>query len=579
MQFFKKILLYASKEPLAVLFILALIFSLGWHEYHRNEHFQECDSAGIYNMLYDFPSSGLTYTAMSYSQGNFLSKKTAEKILKKQSVQKIRNTVFSKYSEEFLTDKLTKLNLLAVIRYGYIQGVNLLKLPHQLLGFFAIPLSSTYSAGPGLVYSMITGYNTPYEIVMSRILFVNILVFHLAVLLIFLIMRRMKIQSGISAIAASLFLYSISLYSAGYHSGSTLWIFSSEIFLLWIVVLYWGKNNFLQVISLTTAILVYFNYLIIFLWAAILITFLTAKLPDKEKSVTNILNGFWNILKSQKIAIFFILLCGVLFFQPGQSARGISNLHLLPKDFYYIVLNFFAFYTHQNLWNIFQFLLGVSIIGITCLFLFKATPKLNPENSAIKHILAWFLIIFLFLVLIKILNFVPTRHILFLSPVWIIGIALALEYYSRQSWKIGITLIFILINLAGLMSILIRTLDAKDNTANIVLSSDIAEAGVYDCSYNLTNRSWKSSVPVDFINPKTFLDGKTYLYLSQVRPFSYAMKQWQEKFQITYGIISNKEINKQVYFTAFNPDLDHLLYSRPNSLYETKFEIYSIRPK
>ncbi len=129
------------------------------------------------------------------------------------------------------------------------------------------------------------------------------------------------------------------------------------------------------------------------------------------------------------------------------------------------------------------------------------------------------------------------------------------------------------------MSILIRTLDAKDNTANIVLSSDIAEAGVYDCSYNLTNRSWKSSVPVDFINPKTFLDGKTYLYLSQVRPFSYAMKQWQEKFQITYGIISNKEINKQVYFTAFNPDLDHLLYSRPNSLYETKFEIYSIRPK
>lgn len=568
-------------EPFTVFFLSILVLSFFWHANFRNKHFQECDSAGTYNMIYDFPASGLKYAAISYPEGNILSPQNAEKILQNPTVLKIKEKFFAKYSNELIINKLTKLNLLAIIRYGYIQGVAMLRLPHQLLGFFAVPLSSTYSAGPGLMYTLISGPTTSYENFMSRALLLNIFIFHISVLFLYLTLRKLKIQNIIAVVSSLLLLFSISFYSSGYHLGSTLWIFFSEILLLLIIVNFWGKDKFLKILSIITGILVYFDYLIIFLWVAILLTVLLQRISNTQKKLKDYWQNSVQIIKSQVIGIVLIFICGIVFFQPGQSARGSTSLKTLPSDFYYTVLNFFSLYTHSQIINLIQFILGIIIILTALVYLFKKnTEALTPERLAIKHILAFFTAITAVLILIKILNFVPTRHILFLMPVWLFGLALALDNVKNKKvvYYLG-TLVILLLCTASAYSLPIRQADTLDRTAQITLPSDLQEAGIYDCSYNLVNRSWNSQVPVNFIDPKTFEANKNFLYLSQVVPFDIALKNWREQYNISVEVLSKKELNNPVYFVAFNPDITRFLYSRPNSLYETKFKVISITKK
>jgi hypothetical protein len=575
----KKIWSAAANEPLTVLFLLVLILSLVWHEGLRNYHFQECDSAGVYNMLYDFPHNAIVYTALTYPPGNILTPQLTQKILLNPTVSVIIKKYFSKYPISKVTQRISTLNVFALLRYGYIEAVNIAHVPHQLQGFFTLPLSSTYSAGPGLLYGLITTSHTSYESFMSRIIFLELLIFHLAVLLLYLTCRKLKINNSVSIIASLLFLFSISLYSSGYEAGSTLWIFSSEIFLLWIIARNRQKSNYLKKISYWTALLVFFNYLIIFLWAAALLELFVQKFKDNQ-TFKNFWPTAWPIIKSQLVAIIFIIVCAAVFYQPGQSYRGTSSLQTLPSYLYYIVLNFFSFYTHSYLWQTVQFLIGSIFILGTIFYLFKKTPGQDGTKQAIKQTLAWFFVIFWILILIKILDLVPTRHILFLSPLWFLGLAMAADYFTKGRFNFWVGLVaIVLICAAGGYSLKVRAADVYDRTASVTLSSDLAEAGVYDCSYNLVDKNWHSSVPVVFINPDQFVAGNTYLYLSQTAPFSQAVGEWEQNYEISYQILSQTNQSNPVFFIAYNPDLQRFLYSRPNSLFETKFKVTEISKK
>lgn len=569
-----------QKEPLTVVFLLVLLTSLVWHEAQRNQHFQECDSAGVYNMIYDFPGSALAFVAQTSLPGHIISPQTAQKILDNKTVAKLVNKYFGKYPKSEVADRISKLNVFAVIHYGYIEAINLLHLPHQLQGFFSVPLGSTYSAGPGLFYSLITGPQTSYESFISRITFVDILLFHLAVLWLYLICRHLKINNNASIIGSVLMLFSISYYSSGLHLGSTVWNVASEILLLWIVVKYWDKENFLKILSYCTAVLVFFNYLIIFLWAAILLALLYQKLRGQKLTFKNFwAQACWPLIKSQWAGIIFITLCGILFFVPGQSNRGSTNYHTLPSDLYYIVLNFFSFYTHSKIWNIIQFILGLFIIIATLRFLFSKNSSWDGRQI-LKNTLAWFFVIFWLLILVQILGLVPTRHLLFLAPIWFLGLALALDAYLAKimrSWAGAILIILIVV--AGFYSLKVRAADVLDRTAGIALDSDLSEAGVNDCSYNLTDRAWHSPVPVVFINPNQFSAGKNYLYLSQTTPFAEALINWQQQYNLQIQILNETDESNPVYFVAYNPDFRRLSYSRPNSLYETKFKVLSVSKK
>lgn len=578
---FKQIIDFCKNKPLSIFFLCIVTISFVWHVSHRLEHFQECDSAAVYNMIYNFPTDALSYTALTFPKGNALSPEQAEKILNLPATQKTLKPIISKYGEEKITQKLTELNALAVMHYGIIHTVESLHLPHQLLGAFSVPLSSTYSAGPGLLYTLISTPNTPYEDFMSRVLFLTIFIFHVAVILLYILCRKLKISTEASIISSLLLLFSISLYSSAYHTGSTLWNFSTEILLLFLVATCYGHKNFLKILSYAVSILVFFNYLIIFLWAAILLSVLFKNLSGQVKTVKTITRAAWSLIKTQRVGILFIALCGILFFQPGQSIRGTSNIHLLGKDIYYIVLNFFSFYTHGKFWEITQFIIGGVIIILSLFALFKKQVEDPEAKKIIKTTLAWFFLIFLLLVIFKILNLVPTRHILFLIPIWFIGLGITIDWMIKKvsyGHLIGTVTVFSLC-IAGFYSLTVRAADTADRTKSITLSNDLTQAGIYDCSYNLLNKNWQSDVPVRFINPNQFEPGKKYLYISQTAPFSFALEQWKQHHTLKLQIVEEKNIINPTYFLAYNPDLRRLTYSRPNSLYQTTFTVVSISKK
>ncbi len=576
----RKFIIIIKKEPLTVLFLLIILSSLIWHETLRNKHFQECDSAGTYNSLYDFPHNALFFTALSSPKGHLISQSRAEKIFNNPLVNKIASKYFAKYPKQQIVERISEQSAVAIIHYGYIVAVSKLHLPHQIQGFFSLPLGSTYSAGPGLLYSLISGSNTSYEGFMSSVLFLNILIFHLCALGLYLLCKKIKLSNPAAIISSLCFLFSVSYYSSSYSTGSTLWNFASEILMLNLIAAFYLHKNFLKILSFSTAILVFFNYLVVFLWAAALLAILWPKLRSQQFTFKNLRAEGWTLIKSQSFAIILIFICGALFFVPGQSNRGSITWQSLPGYLYYIILNFFTFNTHGVLLKNIQFAFGLIISGLALYFILFKNVSVNPIQNIIKKILGWFVLIFCLLIIFKVLGLVPTRHILFLAPIWFIGLALALDNFKASWFKPWVgAILTIIISFAGFYSLKVRAKDVADRTAVISLDTDLTEAGVYDCSYNLVNKNWDSEVPVVFINPNQFQTGKTFLYLSQTTPFNTALKNWQLQYNISVEVVNQIEEINNVYFVAFNPDPAHLPYSRPNSLFETKFKIISISKK
>ena len=172
--FLKKFFAPLKKEPIIILFILALLASWVTHINFRDKHFQEVDSAGTYNILYDFPGSTLRFTALMYKEGRFLSETTARKIINDPRIKNIHSAYLSSFTDEFLITQLTKSSLLATFRYGLIQITSMSHLPWPIQNFFSIGFGSTYSPAVGLIYGIFSGRNTSYEDFMSRSMLITI---------------------------------------------------------------------------------------------------------------------------------------------------------------------------------------------------------------------------------------------------------------------------------------------------------------------------------------------------------------------------------------------------------------------
>lgn len=569
-----------TSRPVLTLFFLILTASLFWHLNFRNQHFQECDSSGVYFLLQDFPKSGLMYATLAYPQGHILSTQNAQRILNIPFIHKLSSSYFAKYSKEEMVSRLSTVNPFALWRYAEITTVSLVHLPYFLQSTFALPLSSTYSAGTGLIYGLTTNKNISYETFMSNILFINILFFHICVTLLVLILKKLKVSDMSSTLAGLLMLFSISMYSQGYSAGSVLWIFGSELGWIYLVLKYAEKEDFLKKVSIISAILIFFNYLIALLWAGLMLVTFYKQFQKSKK----ILPEIKYLFKSQSIALIFISICAILFYQAGQGNRGNTSINTFFSDLYYIVLNFFSFYTHSQFWNTFQFIFGLGLILVFIFILFK--KDFWNQSQALKqfwNLTIGFFAIFFAFTLVGILGFAPVRQLLMLAPFIFIASGITINYlFTLLPIKVqntfGILIIICLIT-AGAFSLKIRKIDALDRTANIKLDQDLSLAGVYDCSFNLTERNWHSNIPVDFINPRQFEVGKNYLYLSQTLPFETALKDWQNKYNINLSTLNSNTIITETYFLAHNPNYKAYLFTRPNNLYEVKFKVNSISAK
>ena len=261
--------------------LILTCMSLIIHLNNRNNHFQEADSTIVYPALYDFP----------------------------------------KFAYQFSSDFYSPKPGLKILKDGYIGAVSNLSLPHALKSFFALPFGTTYTAGVGLVYGLVTNASSSYEQFMSNSLIVTILIFHLSIVLLFFILKRSGIKSLAALIVSMLFMFSISLYSYSYSLYGANWnIFSGLLWLAILLISFENKHR-TWIISLATGILVFFNYLIVFYWAS----FIYLELFSAGLKKTKFVKKFCLVY----LGLFLIaVVIGVLGFAPARHI-----LFLAPSMF------------------------------------------------------------------------------------------------------------------------------------------------------------------------------------------------------------------------------------------------------
>ncbi len=552
--------------------VLAIIFaSFVYQASFRNRHFQECDSAGVYDLLYTFPQSGLTFYAIAYPNGSgVISKQQAEKILESKYLQTIVEPILKKYPKEFIVSRLANTGPVQAFRFALISAISSLHLPHFLQSLFALPLSSTYPMASGLLYGLISGPRTDYADFMSRVLFLNILVFHLSVILLYYAGRKLNISEFASGISALLMLFSISLYSSGFSAGSPVWMIFGSMAWLYILVKNISSPNLEKNISLASAVLIFFNYLVGLFWIAFIVS-LFLKTPRPK---------FLEVIKKQKWALIAFVICGILFYPPGQGVRSVLSVGTFFSDFYYTILNFFSWYNQSPQIDMLQFILGLGFLAGIFWLLIKQAKKHAPFETVMGLIF----IIYLILVMVKLLGFGPIRQMAFLAPPIFLGLSLLFGHISTRPKHIrhGMALKFLALfglTVLGFAAVRARHAQTTDITPQIVVEKDIEQIGIHDCSVNWIHTNWNSNASVDFINPKQFEPGKTFLYLSQTIPFDTAMVEWQKKWDIDFTLQSSKKIITEAYFMAYNPNFSRFNFTRPNNAHMAKFIINSVQPK
>ena len=399
-----------SKVQLAILqygFFIIILISFIFHCSKREIHFQENDSFNVYRNIKTFPAGALSYADWSYKSTERISP-IVNKLVK---VKKIKSLFDSQVQKLNITSQQIieqKWSLTRFIRTIYIKTIGLFQLPHPIHCMFSVPLSSTYSAGHGLFYGLITNPKDDYYAFNSKCTLMTILLFHLSVILIALTCYNIGISFQTILLLSITLLCSISAYSYGYHLGSTIWnIFTTSLFLWFLTIGSPGMKKS-RSIAWLSGILVFFNYLIIFPYAAYLITlYISQEVKKTEFSY----NTFILIFKSQVPAIISIILCTILFFQPGVGNHG---NYFSFKSFYFVILNYFSMYNKAPWLDFAQFL----IIAVIMLYAVKSYFGLGSNFKKIKteikkniEIISTFIIMIIFSILISLAIKIYLNHL------------------------------------------------------------------------------------------------------------------------------------------------------------------------
>ena len=541
-------------DKITLFFLAVLMTSFLTHLSFRSSHFQECDSCSMYDYIYRFPASAVIYNENLYGQF----KTQPEKL-------------HANLKEDF------KLALYYYKNYIIQAAVRVDEyLPRWLRSGLAASLAGILSFGPGVIAGLLSSPSTTMEGFLSLNMVVTIFLFHLSVLLAYFTCRRLKLAPGACLLAALFMLFSISLYSYGYHQSSTIWNIACGALMLWAAVFYWDKDSlkkYLSRIAWLTGVLVFFDYLVVFYWLPILAAVYILK--RNELSEGGFIKKTSSVLKTQWPAIFLVALCGLLFFQPSQGYRGAaSGLKEFLLYTYYIILNFFSLYNQNYLIDLSQFLFFSALLVVGIWIMAKQfKQEANAGGALFKYFVIFLFILFALACAARVLSFVPMRHILFLAPPLFILLAIGLDYLFKKFKinRIGFLLVAILI-IIGFVSVGQRMAAAYDNVKYISVDKDVDQILIGDCSFNLLYRKWDK--PAAFYHPELLLSGKTYLYISQTITFK-SLEKYLASDNLQVVKLKEENMDSDVYFEAYHPL--SLMYNRPNGRFITKFKVYPIK--
>ncbi|MDP1729062.1 MAG: hypothetical protein Q8L27_02570, partial [archaeon] len=217
------------------------------------------------------------------------------------------------FSETFYEKSYLAPPPLKEIRRFLINTIDNLKLPWAIKSFFALGFGSTLSPGPALFYGLINNSGASFEDFISSNLVLTLAIFHISTILLFFILRKIKIRAPIALLGSLLFLFAISSYSYAYSLYSLIWnVFTSLVWMIsWLYLK--NQNKSFQKISLLTAALLFFNYFIVFYWAALMMV--TVFYPKKEESEEN---SFKMFLIMFLIILLIAIFVGFMGFAPTR---------------------------------------------------------------------------------------------------------------------------------------------------------------------------------------------------------------------------------------------------------------------
>jgi len=384
---------------------------------------------------------------------------------------------------------------------------------------------------------------------MPRAIALTLLLFHIAVILVFLTLRKLRVHPLSTAIGSFLMLFSITLYSYGYHLGSTVWNFSAGAFFLWFAVSQYSKLSkevYLKRISWLAGILVFFSYIIVFYWAAFLFAYFIMHKKDADGETW--LKKIFVFLKSQTSAILLIFLCAFLFYPFGQTpTEEIASFRDVFYFPYYIILNIFSFYNKSGAIDIVQFLVAIALMTAGAYAIGKDLKE--KDRILVGSMMKFFFLIVIAPVVLDILSLGPSRHILFIAPFLFVLAGVGLDFIFNRfnlSRKIGVVMIILLI-MIGFAFLRVRTNDTFDKTSLIKVDPSVSHVRIIGCSFHLLYKNWGEGRTVEMAK-SDYTKGDTYYYVGE-DPLNLLPQKG-----MTVDIIGTENVQTGIQFTAYSPE-------------------------
>ena len=580
---------YVAGNKVYCIFLVILAASLIAHLSFRTDHFQEADSTVVYPAINDFPVLAMRSLNDTYRGNSFIhfSHDDAVSIINNPTVNNILSkSLGSLYTQKMrskMVDGISSNNkpLLFYARAATVMALAKIKnwLPRPLLAAFSLPLATTYSFGAGLFYGLVTYFTKDFAGFLSAATFLTVVIFHISVLLLFFILRKVSLKPITAFIASLMMLFSFTLYSYSYHLGSTVWIISSSLLFILLTLHYFSavsRSEYLLKLSYLAGILVFFNYLIIFYYLSAIGALILVEYGNL--SGETLTKKMWNLIKTQKFAFFSFLICGLLFFLPGAGNK--DAVHSLNEFFvytYYIILNYFSLDNENQYFDALQFMVGSG------LFLYGAyILSINRNGSRQVSYLSKFIFLlsclFVLAVFAGVLSYIPSRHVLFLTPIMYILFGFGVERLITKRRIISVLLIGFIIYGASLG--LKYNFSAAKDICNIKLDGDYSSIIlIRDMALQLQYKDWGGKmvampVPYGPDIPSMLLAGKTYWYMSQTTEFNKELEVWKRFNKTEVQIITSTEKITNVVFPAYNPA--SYSWNRPNNCFVTKFRIIKL---
>lgn len=504
-----------------------IIWSLSLSLFGAVEIYEECDSSSVPNMISGFPEEAKNFTGY-LSFGPKLN--------------------WAKKARLDLIDYISKENLWQPIKAA-----------------FALPMSSTYSPGPGLLYGAILKNKGIAEF-RGKALNVNVILYHIGLIILWYCFKRGGISEVASTIGVMWYGLSCSIFAYQFHFGSTIWNCLASIMIMWAGLIGSQSRRGLIIVSLFGVVGMLFSYLTVISWMASVFAVAISRNANFFESGLNKLAPRANeVIASLLIFIIPLLLLMVVFFPPGNSLRGgidMSSIYAIVVSFGFIFLTLFGILSKPPVvLLVAQALIAIIIVGYGAKKIIEEFRRRRMSCLAIYSV--FFLIFYLLMISFGLLSFAPSRHILFIAPVLYFIVAKGIDAASDNS-KYIVSLVFLIASVP-IAAYRIEQLKSADSE---ILSSINFEnyKGIIigDCSYqymSLGNESQSKSIialrnmsgEVYFV-PKLLEEG-VYLYLSQTIPPRLLFNSYEKPI----------EIEKSTYFTFNN--FFRFPWDRPNNFY------------